>query len=158
VNVRIRTNRSVSFPKFIGGVYLYSNLTEWYQFSAALAPSTIFYRYLLPANRSATGVALISFNDPSNGIQNVYTQGVYLPVENTAEGAFLYLRLNFVFKNTTQPVWQLPEGTTIDVNVYTVTNPIPEFPGGAILLFALSATSLMVLLRRRNRVLTPTAE
>lgn len=152
VNVRIRTNHSISFPKFIGGGYMYSNLTEWYQFSAALASSTVFCRCLLPANRNATGVALISFSDPANGIQNVYTQGAYLPVENTAEGTFLYLRLNFAFKNTTQQVWQLPAGTTIDVNVYTVTNPIPELPGGTILLFAFAVTSLMYLLRRRNMV------
>ncbi len=151
VNVRLRFNHSVSFPKFIGGVYTNSNLNEWYQFSAAMASSTVFCRCLLPANRSATGVALISYSDPANGIQNVYTQGAYLPIENTAEGTFLYLRLNFAFKNTTQPVWQLPNGTTVDVNVYTVTNPIPEFPGGTLLLFALAAASLVILIERRKR-------
>jgi hypothetical protein len=95
-------------------------------------------------------VSLIGFSDPSNGIQDVYSQGTYLPTEKTAEGTFLYLILNFAFKNTTQPVWQLRTGTTIDLNVYTSTNVIPEFPEGTILLFAFVATSLIGLLRKKK--------
>ena len=150
-SVRLRISRDVSFPKIINGKYQYSDLDEWYQFSAALSFPTINYRFLLPANLNATGVALIGFSDPSNGIQNVYSQGMYLPTEKTAEGTFLYLRLNFAFKNTTQPVWQLQAGTTIDVNVATSTNVIPEFPIGTIFLFAFVVASSIGLLNLSAR-------
>ena len=149
-SVRLGINRNVSFPKIVNGKYLYSDLDEWYQFSAALSLPTIIYRYLLPANLNATRVSLIGFSDPSNGIQDVYSQGTYLPIEKTAEGTFLYLRLNFAFKNTTQQVWQLRGGATIDVNVYTSANVIPEFPGGTVFLFAFAGASLIVLLRRKK--------
>jgi hypothetical protein len=149
INVQLRVNRNVSFPEVIGGAYVYSDLVEWYQFSAALSPPTIVCRCLLPVNLNATGVSLIRFSDPASGIQNVYGQGAYVPTEKTAQGTFIYLQVKFAFKNTTQPVWQLRTGTTIDLNVYT-SPVIPEFPGGAFLLLAFVVTSLMVSLKRNH--------
>ncbi len=141
VNVQLRFNRNVSFPKVTGGTYMYSNLTEWYQFSAALAQATFSYRLLLPANLTASNVALVSFSDPTDAIQNVYSQGSYVPLERTPEGTFVYLRTTVVFKNTTLAVWSLRSGLTVELNVYTIV--IPEFPGGLFLLFAFLAASLV---------------